>query len=284
MQLKKKVNKFWKFCLRNYFLLIFFACIAFVGLVSFYKLFISKPSYAYVKVKVGQGMWWASTQKPGYWFTQAIKKGLVQKDLTGKNTAEVMSVRYYPYIMPVSVNSQNQYDIYTVLKLQVSRLGRSDKYSFNRSTIAVSSPIDLEFPTVQFSGTITQISDKSLVDQLQEVTLTLVKPYANQWEYDAIRQGDSYFDGTETIITVLDKSLELGDMISKPETTAQGETIVNFNNSQQRYNLLVKIKLKAFKRGDQLLLNDEQEIKMNDVFTLMTTNYLSPGYIIAKIE
>jgi hypothetical protein len=268
MKLPRTFKKITKFIFDNYFIVIFLACIAFVALVSFYKLFISKPNYIYVKVKVGQGMWWASTQKPSYWFTQAIKKGLVQKDLTGKNIAEIISVRYYHY----TAYTQNQYDIYATLKLKVNQLGKSEKYSFNRSTIAVSSPIDLEFPTVQFSGTITQISQKPITDQLTETTLTLVKPYAYLWEYDAIKPNDDYFDGTDTIITVLDKNIEIGDKIIKPEFTPQGEDIIRSDSAVQRYNLLVKIKLKAINKSGQLFLNDEQEIKMNNAFTLITSN------------
>src|SRR3989338_8348156 len=109
MNLGKLMKKFTKFAIDNYFISIFLACIAFVVLVSAYKLFFVKPTFVYAKVKVGQGLWWASTQKPSLWFVKNIKKGDIQTDLLGEPTAEILSVRYYPTVFP------NQYDVYLTM-------------------------------------------------------------------------------------------------------------------------------------------------------------------------
>lgn len=98
------------FIKQNYFLLIFVGCIGFAGVVAFYKLFIVKPTYVYVKVKVGQGMWWVSTQKPSAWFVKAIQEAKEQKDLTGKPLATVLAVSYYPYTLSQAMSGQ--YDVY----------------------------------------------------------------------------------------------------------------------------------------------------------------------------
>src|SRR3990167_8185822 len=154
--MKKFFKKLWNFTVTNYFISIFIACIAFVGVVSIYKLFFVKPTFVYAKVKVGQGLWWATTQKPNLWFVKNIKKGDAQTDFVGELTAEILSVHYYPTVSP------NQYDVYLTMKLKVSGNKKTGKYNFNRSTIGVGAPIDLEFPSTQFSGTITDLSVKPI--------------------------------------------------------------------------------------------------------------------------
>ena len=58
------MKKFIKFSRENYFIVIFGLIILFVGVVSAKKLFFTKPTFIYTKVKVGQGLWWAGGQKP----------------------------------------------------------------------------------------------------------------------------------------------------------------------------------------------------------------------------
>src|SRR3989338_4596739 len=106
MNLGKLMKKFTKFAIDNYFISIFLACIAFVVLVSGYKLFFTKPAYIYVRVKVGQGLWWAQTQKPGSWFLEAIKRAKEEKDLIGQPAVQILSVTYYPWY------GSGQYDVY----------------------------------------------------------------------------------------------------------------------------------------------------------------------------
>ncbi|MEK9179376.1 MAG: hypothetical protein AAB893_02820 [Patescibacteria group bacterium] len=108
------IRRLWKFAVVNYFITIFFACIFFVGVVSVYKLFFAKDIYAYTRVKVSQGLWWANTAKPSILMLKAFKKGDVEKSLTGKPSVEILAVRYYPYW------GTDQFDVYLDLKLLVS--------------------------------------------------------------------------------------------------------------------------------------------------------------------
>jgi hypothetical protein len=198
------LKKTWKFLVDNYFISIFFACIAFVGVVSIYKLFFVKPTYVYAKIKVGQGLWWASTQKPSMWYVEAFKRiketKEQEKELTGQPQAEILEVKYYPWW------GSNQYDVYLLMKLKVTKMGKIGKYNFKRSAIGVGSPVDFEFPSLQFSGTVINISEKPIKEKYEEKTIILTKRNANPWEYDSIRIGDFYFDGKEKVFEVLEKT------------------------------------------------------------------------------
>jgi hypothetical protein len=257
----------------NYFILIFLTCIAFVSVVAFYKLFISKPHYVYARVKVGQGLWWASTQKPSYWMVKGFKKGEQSLDLTGKPTVTIEEVRYYPY------SNTNQYDIYLTLKLMVSSLGKSGKYNFNRSTIGIGAPIDLEFPDIQVSGTIINLSPSPFKDQYIEKTIYLANRYAYSWDYDNVKIGDSYFDGVDKVFEIIDKS-EGG--MSQILTSDRGR--YDPTTQDVRKYTVIKARVKVKKVDGQYIFGEEQVIANGKTFNMATPNFSFVDYMISKVE
>jgi len=259
------------FLKQNYFLLIFFGCIAFVGVVAFYKLFIAKPTYIYAKVKVGQGMWWASTQKPSLWFVKAIQDAKEQKDLTGKPLVTMLDVSYYPYY------SSGQYDVYITAKLKVSSVGKKGTYNFNRETIGVSSPIDLEFPNVQFSGTIIALSEKPFKDIYEEKIIYLTKRVPFPWEYEQIIPGDMQKIGNTPVFTILDKYY--GDAVDST-VLQQGSLVSTSTNS---YTVQARIRVK--KINNQYMFGEEYPIAPGKLLQSATTNnFTFTDYYITKVE
>ena len=267
------VKKIFLFLKQNYFLLVIMACVGFVGLVEFYKLFISKPTYVYTKVKVGQGLWWASTQKPSLWFVKAIQQAKEQKDLTGKPIASVLDVSYYPYT--ASSYLSGQYDAYVTLKLKVSKVGGS--YSFNRNTIGVGSSIDLEFPNVQFSGTIIALSTTPFHDQYTEKTVYLTNRLPLPWEYDQIHIGDSQTNGNQTVFTILDKSY--GEVTDT--TYIQQGTLVSTPTSLYT----VKAQIRVKKVNGQDVFGEEYVVAPGKLLQgVATDNFTFTDYYITKVE
>ncbi|MEK7597035.1 MAG: hypothetical protein AAB441_00125 [Patescibacteria group bacterium] len=273
MNLGKLLKKLWKFALDNYFISIFLACIAFVILVSAYKLFFTKPTYVYVRVKMGQGLWWASTQKPSLWFIKNIKKGDVQTDLMGKPIAEILSVKYYPTYI------SNQYDVYLVMKLQVSGNKKTGKYNFARSTIGVGAPVDFEFPSSQFSGTIIDLSIQPIKDKYIDKIVYLSKPFAYSWEYEAIKIGDKFFDGEENVIEILDKSS--GEEFS---INSSYKGVIDQSFSQTRRDVMIKIKIKGKITDNKFVFGNDQIISPGKTVYLSTDNFSFTDYLVSKVE
>jgi hypothetical protein len=268
-----KLKTISSFIKKNYFLLIFIGCVGFVGLVAFYKLFISKPTYVYVKVKVGQGMWWATTQKPSLWFVKAIEQAKEQKDLAGKPLVKVLNVSYYPYY------GSSQYDVYVTAKLKVSNVSGKGTYNFNRETIGVSSPIDFEFPTIQYSGTITEMSQQPIKESYIEKTIYLAKKYAYPWEFDSIQVGDMLTNGNRTLFQITDKA--------KGETN---EALVNetgklISTDIETYQyIIIQAKVQLKKIDNQLIYGEEYSIAPGRSFGF-TTNHISLNdYFVTKVE
>jgi hypothetical protein len=275
MKKKSFLKKLWQFLVDNYFLAIFFAAIAFVGVISIYKLFFVKPTYVYVKVKVGQGLWWASTQKPSMWFIEGLKQAQkeTEKELTGQPSAKILSIRYYPSYI------SNQYDVYITMRLKVNRLGKTGKYNYKRSAIGVGSPIDFEFPSAQFSATVIQIGEKPIEDKLIEKTIILNKRAADPWEYDAIKIGDSYFNGEEQTFTIIDKSGKDTQSLYYDPTSSSVD-----NNLEAKKYIFVKAKIKVKSNQNNLIYGEEQVVSIGKIFNTATNNFQFENYRIASIE
>jgi hypothetical protein len=278
MKLRKIIKKLWRFAVGNYFVSIFFACIVFVVFVSAYKLFFTKPTFIYVKVKMGQGLWWASTGKTPIWFIKGLKKGDVEKDLIGNSSAEILSVRYYPWTY-----NQNQYDVYVDLKLKVTGDKKTGKYNFNRSTIGVGVPIDLEFPSSQFSGTIIDISEKPFKKKYIEKIVSLIKASGYNkdfpFPYENIVIGDKYFDGEDYVFEVLDKKLQkqiwtvtnnlTGQLYEREVETSQG--------------IIIKAKIKVKEVDKYLVYGEDQIVSLNRNLNISTSRAYG-DYTIIGIE
>lgn len=278
MKLGKILKRFWKFIIDNYFISVFLAAIAFVTVFSIYILFFAKPMYIYAKVKVGQGLWWATTAKPNIWFVKAIKKGDIETDLMGKPIAEILSVRYYPW------DSSNQYDVYIVLKLRVTGNKKTGKYNFNRSTIGIGAPIDLEFPLSQFSGTIVDLSGKPFKEKFIEKTIYLAKGngyYKDfSFPYENIIIGDKYFDGVDYIFEVIDKKLQ--KQIWAVTNSSTGQLIERDAETSQQ--IIVKAKIKVKEINKQLVYGEDQIVALNRTINIQTTGVPIGDYLITGIE
>ncbi len=262
---KSVTKKLLLFAKDNYFILIFFAAIGFVAIVSFYKLFVVPPKYVYTRVKVAQGMWWANTNHAPVWLVDGLKKGMADKGLRGNN-AEIISVRSYPWW------GSNQYDIYLILKLKVNG-NKKEGYSFNRDRLVVGAPIELSFPTTEVTGTVTAVSKKKPQEQWVEKTVTLYKSLAMPWEADSIQVGEKYFDGEEVVFEVLAK--ESKDTTNHYEYPAYTEP---------RQSVTVKAKIKLQQSKGNWVYGYEQELKKGRSLNLNLPSFQFENYLVADIN
>jgi len=277
-QVKLKIQKTVRFLTRNYILTIFLACILFVGMVVVARTVFSKPTYVYVKVKVGQGLWWASTARPPIWLVDSIKKGDVALDLLGKPQAKILSKRYYRWY------SSDQFDIYLTFKLKASLNKRTGEYLFNRSVLSVGSPIEIQFPRVDITGTVINISKTSFKDEYVEKIIYLVYQggyYKDfPYRYDNIKIGDTYFDGQDKVFEIIDKSLEKNIWNVANNLTAQ----LFERDVETTQNIVVKAKVMLKKKGNALYYSDDYKVINNSLIPFATDNYFFENFVIRKIE
>jgi len=261
------------FVRKYYIYLILVGCVAFVGVFAVYKTYVSKPLYLYAKVKVGQGYWWASTQRPNQWFVNAIRNARVQNDLAGKPIAQVLRVDYYPYY------GTNQFDVYVTLKLKVTKVGNKGMYNFNRDMIGVAVPIDLEFPNVQFSGTIIELSEKPISSKLVAKTIYLTKKYSYPWEFDEIKVGDKFNNGHEDVIKIIDKAKsETNEVIRDDQGKLISSDVEKFNYITLKVKIMVRAEESRYVYGEETILLPIRG------FDFITDGYIYNNFTIAKIE
>ncbi len=269
------VKKIIRFVLNNYIVSIVLVIVFFVGIFAFQKVFISKPLFVYAKIKVSQGLWWAITQRPTIWQVDAIQKGDTARDFLGEPIAEVLSKKYYRYF------NTDQFDIYVTMRLKVKYNNKTRTYNYDRASIAVGTPVNIPLQIQELTGTVTELSKQPFNENLVEKTITLTKKYAYSWEYDAIKIGDSYFDGEDTIFEIIEKNNQQGNgMLSYSSYFYNnGSPVVEPSNF-----VTVKAKVKLRKIGKQWVLGEDRLISVGSPINISTSNYVFDNYIIVNIE
>ena len=239
--------------LKKHFILLTFVFVAFLVITLIInKKYFSKSYYLYIRVKIGQGLWWASTTEPSLRLINSIKDNIQhQPDI---------KLYYYP-IQTKEVNYQSnsidRYVSYLDLKLKVNKTNNS--YLYNRSAIAIGAPIDIDFNQIQISGTIMSFSPSPIIDQYIEKTIYLTKNNPNDWEYNAVKINDYYHNGVNKVFIIIDKQ--------------------NIDG-----NLLIKAKIKLKLVNNQLIFGEDQTIAVNKKFYLFTQSFIFDDYSVSQIE
>lgn len=256
--------------LKKYYIVFFiFLILLFVGLFAGYKLFIAKPTYIYVKIKVGQGFWWANTKDPSMWYINAINRGDISYDTLGNPEVEIINKRTYFWLGNYQNVQDDQYDTFLIVKMRVSENKRTGLYNFNRSVISVGTPIELQFPKANITGTVIAVSKNFPKENLIEKTVYLEKRDAYPWEYDAIKIHDSVSDGKNTIFKILDKSMtETPNLLSDPN----------------KGYITIKARMKMKKVNNIYVLGEEKIIEPGRTFNLSLSTFVLDGFTISKIE
>jgi hypothetical protein len=251
--------------------------------IAFLKLATGETHLIYVKIKVSQGLWWATTTKPNLWLAKGIKKGDTEYSLLGKPKAEILEVRYYPFFDETQ-QTEDKYDIYLKVKLIASYDNRREQYTFHRTAIAVGSAIELETQNSQITGTVIEISENEFEDEYVEKTITLIKEEGyfkdNPYQFDNIKIGDSYFDGEDVVFEIIDKQLKKSVVLVPTSYGTLHEQEV-----ASRQNIIIRVKIKARKKDGQLFFGEEKVLNIGSPLIISTTNTkFDKEYIIGEIK
>lgn len=258
------------------FLIAFF--ILFVLLVSLVKILFAKPKYVYTKVKVSQGLWWANTTRPQLWMLKPLTKGLKSNDLLGKPTAEVLSVNYYPWTQEPA----GQYNAFMYMRLKVTG-NKKTGYQYDRGILSIGSPVTFEFPKLSISGTVIDLSDSPIEDSYEEKIILIEKAGLLDWEYNEIKVGGKYFDGTNTVFVILEKSAT-DEYINVPNYEPTNAGVMGSQSYQTRKRVHIKAKIKVKMINEYYVFGEEQIISIDKDFYLYMPSVAINNYKIIKIE
>ncbi len=277
------LKKYKRFIKKNYVAILAVLFFFFIGIVVLFKFFSTSTQFIYVKMKVGQGYWWVNTAKPASWYSNAVKKGDKVYDLMGKPSVEVLEVRTYPSSSSYN-GSPFQFDQYVTVKMQVKYNSQSGQYSYSRAPVLIGSPLQLQFPLVNITGSIIDISTLPFRDEYVTKVLTLAYQggYNKDFPYrfDTLNVGDKYFDGVDTVFEVTDK--ELGRSIWAVSNNLNGQVYEQSVEATQ--NIIVKAKVKVRSREDGYYYAEEYRMVKGLQIPFSTHNYYFDKFIIGDIE
>jgi len=271
--IKNSIKKVRKFLVKNIFLSLFIAIIAFVGFVVVFRMLTAQPEYIYAKIKVSQGLWWANTAKPSIWLAESIQKGDVEKSLTGKPVVEVLEVRRYPWW------GSDEFLVYITAKLEVSKNMKIGKYSFKRSAIGVGSPVDFELSNAQISGTITALSEQPFPHNESMKEVTFIKKWAEPWEFDAIQVGDKFNNGEEDVFEIIDKKIAYAQAEYVPRL---GYNYPSY--SEPKVHITVTAKILVREENNTIIFGEDQVLRLGKELNLSTEKYTFTDYLVSEIH
>ncbi|HRN70502.1 MAG TPA: hypothetical protein PLS49_04930 [Candidatus Woesebacteria bacterium] len=277
MKFNKKYLKQISTFVRNNYLVVLFGCMLFiVGSILLLRFLTQEEKTIYVKVKVSQGLWWASTLKPSIWLAESLQVGDKEVNLSGKPIAEILEVRKYPLAIPNYISEQ--YDVFLIVKMQANYNENTQKYNFKRSDITVGGPIEYEFQKTTITGTVIEMSDKPLIEEYIEKIVTLKKELAQEWEYDSIVVGDSYFDGKDVMLEIRDKNItNTFNAVSQ-----QGTNYPTF--STRRVDIVTTVNMKLKKNTNIYVLREELPITLGRRINLALEDSILTDFIVTDIQ
>jgi hypothetical protein len=267
------MKKIILFFLNNYFLTAIGLMVLFVGSIACYRLFFTRPLFAYVKVKVNLNPSYGSIIRPGYWIVDALKNNSEEKNLFGQTIATILSVRSYPYYY------SDQYDVYISAKLRVTGNPKTGRLTYKRTSLGVGTPIELELPGLIVNGTVLSFSQVFHNDTRIEKTLVLIKRNAFPWEYDAINVGDSYNDGVEDVFKILGKTAT-----NSPTISVDSLGFVTPGSIEQRQYIALKASVKVTALDGQLFYGEDQVVRKGQRINLATNSLTLTDYFVSDIQ
>ena len=259
-------------------LLLFLIIPVIVGAIAVFKGLTPNKKPYYVKIKVSQGFWWVSTAKPKIWLAKALEKGHVEYNLLGQPVSEVIKISYYPSFTEIHPY-EDSYEIYLSLKILADFNERANKAIFKRSTLSVGTPIELDFPSAQITGTVIELSEKPFNEVYEERVVYLTKRFALPWEYDAIQIGDKYFDGNQIVFEVLDKN-----RANTPGVSSDVYGNLFTTNVEPTRYITVKAKILLKNDNGQLILGEERVVSEGSHLPIITNHFRFVDFVISKIN
>ena len=257
----------------RYIISLFLALIIIASSLFIYKTRFSASNFVYVKVKIEQGYY---VGKPSAWIINALDDA--KKTSANNGNVQLISEEHYPNWQP------DQIDIYIVAKLPANFSKSTGEYSYNHSTLSIGSPIQLHLKNLDISGTVIDLNSQPFKYKHVYKTVYLVDKggYTKDFPYmyDSISVGDKYFDGTNTVFEVLDKSLEKN--ILSVQNNLNGQVYEQTVDTTQ--NVVIKARVRVRQTDKEFTYGEVYEVKNNNPIPFSTNNYFFSDFVIRSID
>lgn len=191
--------------------------------------------------------------------TQSIRVGDIEKNPTGKKTAEIIA---YQILDTPGISNSNK-DAVITAKLLVTITPYSEEYEYKNKIIKVGSPIELRFNQGLIAGVISDIDD---VTSTKQATLILtIRQYAQwPWYTDSIKIGSTETDSNnKKIAEVIDKVVTPAQVAGE---TSSGQRVLT--TDPQKVDMTLKVKVTAQQFGHRYVFRKNSTLLIGERISL----------------
>ncbi|OGK09718.1 hypothetical protein A2767_07710 [Candidatus Roizmanbacteria bacterium RIFCSPHIGHO2_01_FULL_35_10] len=272
-------------------------CALLISIIFFFLFFYRKSEYVDIRVKSTDLEVLYGKSQPFVWYANQFEVGDVEKDVLGKNIAEIKSVESFNVTPDKKV-------LYLDLRLRGLFDSRTKLYSARGKNLIIGTPIKFNFSRVAFEGVIVEtpeslkqnkFSTKNVkvtalarginelqtnvvwgVDELQTIQdYSVIEPEV----FQNIHKGDKITDSKkQVLVEIIDLQIRPAQRITQSDA---GELLLKDDPYYKDAILTVIIKTKKYR--NEYFIFDNQLLKLGEKLPLNFTN-LSIFPVITNID
>lgn len=274
-------NKFLKQFLSNWFDLIGLG-IFFAGLTIAAFFFLRKADYVTITLRISKSDQLPTWSNPEpLWYLEHITKGLSDKDILGRTNLEVQDVYYYP-------NNGTEQTVFVDLLARAVYNKRTKTYTYNGSSLFVSTHQDFNISGVQVSGVIYDINHSFDHQKEKRIVYGELEIKRNE---DTIHLANTEFEGIKKYVSKkigegMDVKDSRGNVIAKILTVKKEPAYKTFifgnkltrviDPERERVYLTVELELvringkDLYKQEVPVLVNSNLALEFQDFGIILT--------------
>jgi hypothetical protein len=138
--------------------------------------FLRKSEYVYITLFISQEEIYSPVNKPSAWYLDALKPGLSEKDLLGRELITISDVYRYNATTPVKNN-----DIYVTLKIRSVYNKRTKQYSYNGNPLQIGTFQLIRFQNFVITGIIRSMGERNPKERQSFIIKGFLDPKNNDY-------------------------------------------------------------------------------------------------------
>lgn len=206
----------------------------------------------------------------------SLKVGDIEKNPSGKKTAEITTLEVYD--TPTTPTSNK--DVFLTINLLTQVNPRSGELEYKNKIIKVGLPVELNFNVGKVNGIISSLGDSRQKETTVTKILTLKLYDEWPWFAEGLKVGEGEVDENgQKIAEIIGKESHPAEMTV---VTENGDTLLRTN--PRKVDITLKVKVKAKKIKDEFLFRKDTRLLVGESFAFNAGNSRIRGALVEKLE
>jgi hypothetical protein len=244
------------------------------------KYFGLKKEWRTIRVEIINKNWVDNYNPYGYrtpfWISDKLKIGQKELDKSGKMIAQIVQIENYE-------RGTEEANVYLIVKIKTIYQKRQNRYLYKDQYLDLGSAIELDFDNILVHG---QIIDNNVPPEGYPTKNFIITARVRNLEpylYNKIHTGQKFIDRTtqEPVAEILSVNLEKPTLVF---FGLSGNTISIQQSEENRKDVILKIKIKAYFYDNRWYLGGNQNIKLGNSIGFYCNEYNLFGLEIQNVE